>query len=106
MGNKKPTYVDFDYGITVYTDAPTKSEQFNREQRNTSRFSEKPNCITSNDQKNCFTDEEPVSNTFVHSYKLWYMDSAALKSLKHTNDGDSMSNQYAQPTTQQPGTES
>ena len=34
------------------------------------------------------------------------MDPAALMSLKHTNDQYSMSNQYLQPTTNQPRTDS
>ena len=51
-------------------------------------------------------DEQHTSNTILNPYNLWDMVPAALMSLNHTNDRDSMSHQYPQPTTHQPRTDS
>ena len=48
------TYVDFHCGITFYPETSTKIRQINRERNYISRSCEKPKCIPSNDQHNCF----------------------------------------------------
>ena len=68
--------------------------------------SEKPQCIPSNDQHVCHVDEQHSSNTFLTPYILWDMSPAALTSLNHNKDRYSISNQYPQPTTHQPRTDS
>ena len=100
------TYVDFDCGITFFPENPTKFRQINREQNYISRSCEKPQCIPSNDQHICVVDELHSSNNFMNPYILWDMSPAALTSLNHNNDRYSISNQYPQPTTHQPGTDS
>ena len=100
------TYEDLDCGITFCPEAPTKIRQINRERNCISRSCEKPKCHPSNDQNNCFIDEQHKSNIFLNPYNLWDMVPAALMSLNHTNDRFSMSNQYPQPTTHQPRTDS
>ena len=42
---------------------------------------------------------------FLNPYKLWDMAPSALMSLNHTIHTNSMSNQYPQPTTNQPRTD-
>ena len=76
----------------------------NRERNYISRSWQKPQCIPSNDQHVCPVDEQHSSNIFLTPYNLWDMPPAALTSLKHNNDRYSISNQYPQPTTQQPRT--
>ena len=100
------TYEDFDCGTTFYPEAATKIRQINRERNYISRSCENPKCIPSNDQYNCFIEEQQKSNIFRNPYNLWDMVPAALMSLNHTNDRYSMSNQYPQPTTRQPRTDS
>ena len=100
------TYVDFDCGITFYPETPKKIKQINRERNNVSRSSEKPQKIPSNDQHNRFIHEQHSSNIFLNPYNLCDMVPAALTALDHTNDRYSMSNQYPQPTTHQPRTDS
>ena len=100
------TYEDFDCGITFYPETPTKIRQINRERNYLSRPCDKSNCITSNDRHKCFIDEQHNSNIFLNPYNLWDMVPAALMSLNHTNDRYSKTNQYPQPTTHQPITES
>ena len=100
------TYVDFDCGITFFPETPTKIRQIKRERNYISRSCEKPQCIPSNDQHICFVDEQHSSNIFLNPYTLWDMVPAALKSLRHTNDTYCVLNQYPQPTTQQPRTDS
>ena len=100
------TYVDFDCGNTLYPETPTKIKQINRERNYISRFCEKPRCIPSNDQHNCSFDEQHSSNIFSNPYNSWDMVPAALMSLNHTSERYSMSNQYPQPTTHQPRTDS
>ena len=100
------TYVDFDCGITFFTETPTKVRQIKRERNYISRSCEKPQCIPSNDQHTCFVDEQHSSNIFLNPYNLWDMVPAALMSLSQTNDTYSMLHQYPQPTTQQPRTDS
>ena len=100
------TYVDFDCGITFYPEKPTKIKQIIRDQNYISRSFEKPICIPSNDQDNCFIYEQHNSNIFLNPYNFWDTVPAALTSLNHTNGRYSMSNQYPQPTTQQPRTDS
>ena len=100
------TYVDFDCGITFLPETPTKIRQINREGNYISRSCEKPQCIPSNDQHVCPVDEQHSSNIFLTPYILWDMSPAALTSLNHNNDRYSLSNQYLQPTTHQPRTDS
>ena len=98
--------VDFDCGITFYHEAPTEIGHENREWKNMSRSFEKPKCISSNDQHNCSIDEEQIFNIFLKPYNLWDIDPAPIRSLTHTNDRDSLSNQYSQTKTHRPGTDS
>ena len=100
------SYVDFDCGITFYPEKPTKIKQIIRDQIYISRSCEKPICFPSNGQDNCFNYEQHSSNIFLDPYNLWYAVPAALTSLNYTNDRYSMSNQYPQPTTHQPRTDS
>ena len=100
------TYITFDCGITFLPETPTKIRQNNRERKYISRSCEKPPCIPSNDQHTCFVDEQHSSNIFLNPYNLWGMVPAALMSLSHTNDTYFTFNQYPQPTTQQPRTDS
>ena len=100
------TYINFDSGITFLPETPTKIRLINRERKYISRSCEKPHCISSNDQHTCFLDEQHSSNIFLNPYNLWGMVPAALMSLSHTNDAYSTFNQYPQPTTQQPRTDS
>ena len=100
------TYVEFDCGITFLPETPTKIRQINRERNYFSRFCEKPQCIPINDQHVCPVDEQHSSNIFLTAYILWDMSPAALTSLNHNNDRYSISNQYPQPTTHQPRTDS
>ena len=99
-------YEDFDCGITLYPETPTKIKEINRERNYISRSCEKSRCSPSNDRHNCFIDKQHNSNVFLNPYNLWDMVPAALISLNHTNDRYSMSNQYLQPTTHQPRTDS
>ena len=96
----------FGLRITFYTKTPTEIGQINRKRNYISRCCEKLNSIPSNDQHNCFTDEQHNSDMFLKPYGLWNMIPAALMSLNHTNDRHSMSNKYHQPTTHQPRTDS
>ena len=93
------TYVDFGCGITYFPETPIKIRQINRERNYFSRSCEKPQCIPSNDQHTCFVGEQHSSNIFLNPYNLWDRVAAALMSLSHTN-------QYSQPTTQQPRADS
>ena len=99
-------YEGFDCDITFYHETRTKIREINRERNYNSRSYEKSKCIPSNDRHNCFVDKQHSSNIFLNPYNLWDMVPAALKSLNHTNDRYSMSNQYLQPTTYQPRTDS
>ena len=47
------TYVDFDCGITFYTETSAKIRQINRERNYISRSYEKPKYIPGNNQHNC-----------------------------------------------------
>ena len=100
------TYEDFDCGIILYPETPTKIREINRERNYISRFFGNSKCIPSNDRHNCFIDEQHSSNIFLNPYNLWDMVPAALRSLNHTNDRYSMSNQDPQPATHQPRTDS
>ena len=100
------TYVDFDCGTTFFPETPTKIRQINRERNYISRSCEKPECIPSNDQHVSPVDEQHSFNIFLTPYILWDMSPAALTSLNHNNDRYSISNQYPQPTTHQPRTDS
>ena len=51
------TYEDLDCGITFYPETPTKIRGINPERNYICRSCEKPKCISSNDQHNCFIDE-------------------------------------------------
>ena len=100
------TYVDFHCGFTFYPETPTDIRQINRERNYISRSCEKPKCFPSNDQHNCFIDEQYNSNIFLNTYNFWDMAPAALMSLNYTNDRYSMSNQYPQPSTHRTRTDS
>ena len=100
------TYVDFDCSITFLPETPTKIRQITRERNYISRSCEKPQYNPSNDQHVCPIDEQHSSNIFLTPYILWDMSPAALTSLNHNNDRYSVSNQYPQPTTHQPRTDS
>ena len=100
------TYVDFDCSITFLPETPTKIRQITRERNYISRSGEKPQYNPSNDQHVCPVDEQHSSNIFLTPYILWDMSPAALTSLNHNNDRYSVSNQYPQPTTHQPRTDS
>ena len=100
------TYVDFDCGITFLPETPKKVRHINRERNYISGSCEKPQCIQSNDQHVCPVYEQHSSNIFLTPYILWDMFPAALTSLNHNNDRYSISNQYPQPTTHQPRTDS
>ena len=100
------TYVDFDYGVTVYPETPTRIRQINREPNYISRSCEKPKCIPGNNQHNCSIHEQHSSDFFLNPCCFRDMVPAALLSLNHTNEGYSMSNKYPQPTTHQPKTDS
>ena len=100
------TYVDFDCGITFFPGTPTKIRRNIRERIYISRSCEKPQCIPSNDQHACSVDEQHSCNIFLSPYNLWDTVPASFMSFNHTNDTYSMFNQYPQPTTQQPRTDS
>ena len=100
------TYIDFDCGITFLHETPTKIRQIDRERNYLSRPCEKSHCTPSKDQHTCCSDEQHSSNIFLNPCNLRDMVRAALMSLNHTNDTFSMFNQYTQPTTQQPKTDS
>ena len=100
------TYIDIDYSIKFFPGTPAKIRQTNRERNYISRFCEKPQCIPSNDQHTCFVDEQHSSNIFLNPYNLWDMLPAALMPLNHTNDTYTTFNQYLQPITQKPRTDS
>ena len=65
------THVDFDCGITLFPETPTKIRQIKRKRNYISRSCEKPQCIPSNDQHTCFVDEQHSSNIFLNPYNLW-----------------------------------
>ena len=88
------TYKDFDSGITFCPKTPTKIRSF------ISIFCEKPKCIPGNDPLICSIDEQHTSDIFLSPYYLWDMVPAALMSINDTNDRDSFSNPYTQPTSQ------
>ena len=100
------TDADFDCGTTFFPETPTKIRQNNRERNYISRSCDKPQCIPGNNQHTYSVDEQHSSNIFLNPYNLWDMVPAALLSLSHNSDTYSMFNQYAQPTTQQPRTDS
>ena len=64
------TYVDFDCGITFFSETPTKIREIKRERNYISRSCEKPQCIPSNDQHTFFVDEQNSSNIFLNPYNL------------------------------------
>ena len=100
------TYVEFDSGITFLPETPTKIRQINRERNYISRSYEKLQCIPSNDQHICPVDEQHSSSIILTPYILWDKAPADLTSLNHNNDRYSICNQYPQPTTHQPRTDS
>ena len=100
------TYVDFDCGITFLSETPTTNRQINRERNYISRSCEKPQCIPSNDQHTCSVDEQHSSNIFLNPCNFWDLVPATLMLLNHTNDAYPMFNQYPQPKTQKPRTDS
>ena len=59
------TVKNFDFGFFFYPETPTKSKKINRERNYISRSCEKPKCIPSNDQHNCFVDEQHNSKIFL-----------------------------------------
>ena len=72
------TWVDFGCGITFSTENPTNVEQTNGQRENICRSCKKTECIPSNNQNNCFFDEEHASNVFLNPYDLRDMDPSAL----------------------------
>ena len=100
------TYVNFDCGIIFYPETRTKFRQINHGRKYFSISCEKLKRNRRNDRHNCFHYDQHSSNIFLNPFKLWDMVPAALLSLNHTNDRNSLSNQYLQPTTHPPGTES
>ena len=100
------TYVYFEYGITFYPETPTKISQINRERNYFSRSCEKLKCIPSKDQHNCFIDEQHSCNFFLSPYSFWDMFPTDLMPLNHAKNRYSTSNQYPQPKTHQPRTDS
>ena len=99
-------YVDFHCGLNSYPETPSKITPINGERSYISRSCEKTKCIPSNDQHNCFSYRQYKTDNFLNTKNLWDMVPAALMSPKHTNDRYSMSNQYPQPSTNQPRTDS
>ena len=61
------------FGLWYYflPGTPTKIRQINRERNYISRSCDKPKCIHSNDQQNCFIDEKHNSDIFLNPYILW-----------------------------------
>ena len=100
------TYEDFDCCYSFYPETSTKNRESNRERNYLSRSCEKSKHIRSNDRYNYFIDEQHNANIFLNPYSLWGMVPAALMSLNHTNDRYFIFNQYPQPTTHQPRTDS
>ena len=100
------TYKDFDCGITFYPETPTKITQIHRKRNYNSGSWEKSKCIPSNDRHNFFIDEQHNSKNFLNPYNLWDMVPAAPLPLNLGIDRYSMSNQFSQPTTHQPRTDS
>ena len=100
------TYEDFDCGFTFYPKTPAKIRQINQKRNYISRSCEKSKCIPSNDRHNCFLDEQHNSKIFPNPYNLRDIVPAAPLPLNLWKDRYSMSNQYPQPTTQQPRTDS
>ena len=96
------TFVDFDCGITFYTERPTKNRLITRERNHICRSFEKSSFTPGNRQHNCFFDKQHSCNIFLDPYNLWDMFPAAIVSRNQTNDRYSMSNQYPQPTTRRP----
>ena len=94
-------YVDIDCGIICYPELPTKIGQINRERKIISGYCDKPKCIPSNDHHNCSIDIEFTSKIFMIQKSFWDMDPAALFSLNHSFDRDSMSSQYPHTSTHQ-----
>ena len=99
-------YVQFGCGVTFYPETPSKIRQINRERIYISRSCDKRKCIPSNDQHNCSFDKQHSSDIFLNPYNLWDIVPAALMSFNHTNDWYFISNQFPQPTIQQPRTDS
>ena len=64
------TYEDFDCGIILYPETPTKIREINRERNYISRFFGNSKCIPSNDRHNCFIDEQHSSNIFLNPYNF------------------------------------
>ena len=95
------TDVSFDCAVTFYPETPRKNRQIKRKRNHIPRSCQKVKCIPSNDQRNCSFDEQHTCKIFLKPYNLRDMVPAAPMSLNHTNDRDSMSNQYPQPTTHQ-----
>ena len=100
------TYVDFDCGITLYPETPTKISRSNGERNYNSGSSKKPKCIPSNYQHIRSFDKQHISIIFLNPYNVWDMVPLDLKSLNHTNDRYFNSNQYFQPTIHQHRTHS
>ena len=100
------THVDFDCGIILYRETPTKIRQIKREQNYISRSCEKPKCNRASNQLNCSIDEQHSSNIVLNPYNFWDIVLAAFISLNHTNDTYSVSTQYPQLKTHQSRTDS
>ena len=88
--------------ITFYTETATKIRQINRDRNYISRSYEKPKCFPSNDQYNSSFDKQHSCIISLNPYNFWDVVPAALMSLNQTINRYSTSNQYPQPTINQP----
>ena len=70
------------------------------------RSCEKNRRIPGNNQHNSSIDEQHSSNKILNPHTFRDVVQAAVMSLKHTDDRYSMTNQYPQPSTHQPKTDS
>ena len=98
------TYVDFDCGITLLPETPTKIRHATANRITFPDPVKNPNAIPAMiNIPVLLMSSIPLitSKICLNPYKLLDMVPAALMSLSHTNDTYSMFNQYPQPTTQQ-----
>ena len=78
-------------GNIFHRATPTKTRQIKRERNYISRSCEKPKLIRSSNQHDCSIDKHHNRHNFLIPFNLCDMDPAALTSLNHTNDRDSIS---------------
>ena len=101
------TYAEFGCGFSFYPTTAVKVEQINREWKNIARSFEKPMYFPKSVEHNCSIDtsKEHTSKIFLSLPIFGDMHLAAIMTLNHTTDGDSMSNQYLQTMTNKHKTE-